>query len=106
MRNVEKVAADHYKNYPVKDKLTLSALGTTSLDHVMTDQAVFEWVRLYLILSDYLPTAGVENLNKTSKSFDHFYTMLLHAEPSLTCKFLQHNPDYAFQTNMPIKLRL
>ena len=69
-----------YKNYTVKGKLTLSALGTPSLDYIVAYQEVFEHVLIHLILSDCLSTANVENLNKTRKSFDYFHTMLLCAE--------------------------
>ena len=91
-RKVEKAAADYAKKYPVKGNITLSVLGNTSLDCVMTDQEVFKNTYLHLILSDCLPNTGVETLNKTSESFNHFHTVLLHAEPSTICKMFQCDP--------------
>jgi hypothetical protein len=35
--NVEKAAADYTEKYPLKGKLTTSALGTPSLDHIIAD---------------------------------------------------------------------
>ena len=68
----------------------------------MTDQSVFERTHLYLILSYFISTAGVEYLNKTSKSFNYFHTMLLHVEPNVIHKLFQHDPDYASQATIPI----
>ena len=84
----------------------ISSLGTPSLEHIMTDQAVFRHTYLHLILSDYLITADVENLNKTRKLFKQFHTMLLNTEPNITCKLFQHDLDCASQTTTPIKCKL
>ena len=106
MWKVEKYKEFCAKNYPAKGKLMLSKLGNTSLDHIATYQAVFEYTHIHLILSDYLSTTSVKNLNKTSKSFDNFHTVLLHAEPSTICEMFQHDSDYTSQTTMHIEHRL
>ena len=59
VRNVEQTAADCLAHYPVKGKITLSALETSSLDHIMTNQEVFEHTYLHLILSDYMSITDV-----------------------------------------------
>ena len=64
---MEKAAEECTKNYPFKGKLTLSELGTLSLDHVMKDQSVFEKIYLHLILSNFLSNKDVKNLNKHSE---------------------------------------
>ena len=69
----------------------------------MTDQVVFEHIFLRLILSDCLPTTGAENLSETSKSFNHFHTMLLHVEPNIACELFQNNLHYVSQITMPIE---
>ena len=61
---------------------------------------------LHLILSDYLSTTDVENLNKASKPFYHFDKMLSHAEPNIVFKLFHEEPDYASQTSIPIEHRL
>ena len=82
---------------PVKGKIMLSALRTPYLDHIITDQESFQRTCLRLILSDYLSPKGLENLNKTSKSFTHFHRMLIHVEPSIIWKLFQfhHDPEFA-----------
>ena len=67
----------------MKGKLTLSELGTPSVDHISIDQAVFKHTHIHLILSDHMFPMGVENLNKTSESFTHFHSILLHVEPNM-----------------------
>ena len=64
------------------------------------------WAHLPLSnLSNCLPITDVENLNKTSESFNHFHTMLLQAEPSIIWKQFQHEPDCTSQVIMPIERR-
>ena len=106
MKNVEKATAECASHYPVKVKLILSALGTPSLDYVLICDAVFEHTYLHLILSNYLSPTGVENLNKTSKSFPRFHHMLLRTEPNIVFKLFHHDPECASQTSIPIEYRL
>ena len=93
-------------HYPIKIKLTLSALGAPFLDHILTCASVFENTCLHLILSYCMSATEVETLNKTSKTFTPFHHMLLHAEPNIVCKLFQHDPYCASQTTMPIERRL
>ena len=104
-QKVENAKVDFAKNYPVKCKLTLSVLGTSSLWHIIADQKFFENIFLHLIFSDCLSTTNSENLNKNIKSFNRFYRMILHTEPDLIYKSLQHDPDYASQTTILIEYR-
>ena len=94
------------KNYPVKGKITLSALGTPSLDDIMIDQEVFEYIFLHLILPYFLLTMNVENLNKTSELFDQFCTILLHADNNTIHELFQHDPGHTSQTTIAIEHRL
>ena len=81
------------KNYPVKVNVRLSALENTFLCNITTDQSVTEHTHLHLILSDYLSTTDAENLNKTSKSFNHFHSVLLHTKPDMIFNFFHSRPD-------------
>ena len=102
VQKVENAAVDNAKNYHVKGKLALSGLGTPSIDYIVAYQEVFEHIWLYLILSNCLSTTDNGNLSKTSKLFNHFHIVLLHAEPNMSCKLFQHDSDYVSQTTMSI----
>ena len=84
--NAEKAKAAYAKEHTTKVKLTLSALVTTSLNHILTCHTAFEHMHLHLILSDYMYATDVENLNKTSKPFAHFHKRLSHTEPNIIFK--------------------
>ena len=53
-QKVELAAAEYSKKLNTKGKLTASALGPPSLNHIMTDDVVFEHVCLHLILFYFL----------------------------------------------------
>ena len=103
MQKVKKGTEYCAKKWPVKCKLTISALGTPSLDHIATEKKVYEHTKLHLILSDCMSSTEVENLNKIVELFNHFHIMILHAKPNIICKILQYEPDYASQKTVPIK---
>ena len=87
-QNVE-IAKDTYaEKRATKGKFALSALGTTSLDHVLTCNTALGHRHLHLILSDYLSSTCVQNLNNTSKPFTYFQKMLSHVEPNIVFKLL------------------
>ena len=86
VRNTERDTADYSDYYPVKGKIKLLALGSPSLEHIRTDQELFEHTCLHLVLCDVISPTDVENLNKTSKFFVHFHIMILHTEPNTICK--------------------
>ena len=46
---VHAVTAKCAQNYPIKGKITTSALGAPSQDHTFTDDSVFEHIYLHLI---------------------------------------------------------
>ena len=77
-QNVEKATSTYVAEHATKGNLTLSALGTPSLDHILTCDTAFEHLCLCLILYDYFSATDVENLNKTNKPFTHFHKMLSH----------------------------
>ena len=75
-QNVEKATAACAVECATKGNLTISALGTISLDHILAWETFCEHICLYLMLSDFLSATDVEKLNKTSKPFTHFHKML------------------------------
>ena len=81
VQKVEHATSHYAKNYPTKGKLTMLALGNSSLDHIVTDNTVIEHICLHLILIYFPSTGEVQTLNACIKSFDHFRTILLHKEP-------------------------
>ena len=89
MQNVEKATATYAAECVTKGKLTHSALGNPSMDHILICDTAFEHTYLQLILSDYLSDTDVENLNKTSKYFAHFHKMLSHVDPRIVFKLLK-----------------
>ena len=100
--NVEKFTAACAAEHVAKGNLILSALGTPSLDHILTCDTDFEHTCLRLILHDYLHAMDVENVNKTNKPFAHFHKILSHAESNVVFKIFQDEPDFASQTSIPI----
>ena len=60
---VHAATAQCAQNYPIKGKLTTSALGTPSQDHTFTDDSAFEHIYLHLILSDFLLPKEITALN-------------------------------------------
>ena len=83
---VHAATAQYAQNYPIKSKLTTSALGTPSQDHTFTDDSVFEHIYLHLILSDFLLPKEINALNSCNRSFHHFYHMLHHMNLNIVCK--------------------
>ena len=103
---MEKATVCYAAHCSLDGNLILSALGSPSLDHILTCDAVFEHTYLCLILSNYLSIMDVENLNKTSKALPHFHRILLRAEPNIVCNLFQYDPACAHQLSMPIECRL
>ena len=58
-QNVEKATAAGVAEWTTKGKLTLSALGSPYLEHMLTHDTVFEHIHLHLLLFDYLSSADV-----------------------------------------------
>ena len=105
-QNAEKSTAACAAEHANKGKLTLPALGTPSIDQILTRDTFFEQIYLHLILSNYPSATDVEKLNKTSELFTHFHKILSHAELNIEFKLLQNYPDYASQTSTTIERRL
>ena len=53
-QNVEKAKDTYAAEFDSKSQLTLSALGTPSLDHILTFNAAFDHTYLHLTLYDHL----------------------------------------------------
>ena len=75
-QNVDQATAAYSKKFHTKGKLTASALSSPSLNHMMTDDAVFEHMHLHLVLSDFLYPHEIENLNTCNILFNHFHAIL------------------------------
>ena len=88
-QNIEKATDGSVVEHSTNCELTLSALVNPSLEHILTCDTAFEHTCLRLILSEYLSTTDVENLNKTIKTFTNFHKMLSHAESCIVWVILE-----------------
>ena len=84
----EETTSDYAKNY---------------LDHIITDQASFEYTCLYLILSYFLKIKCVQIINTCRALFYHFNSILLYMKPRITHNLFQHDPGYVSQPTMPME---
>ena len=103
---VHAATAQYAQNYPIKGKLTTSALGAPSQDHTFTDDSVFDHVYLHVILSDFLLPKELNALNSCHPSFHHFYHMLHHINLNVVYKLFQYDPTYASQESIPTERRI
>ena len=103
---VHAATAQYSQKYPIKGKLTTSALGTPSQDHTFTDVSVFEHIYLHLILSDFLLPKEINALNSCNPSFHHFYHMLHYMNLNVVHKLFQCDPNHAPQEITPTERRL
>ena len=85
-QKVEQATAEYSNKFQTKGKLSASALGTPSLDHIIKYDAVFEHTHLHLILSDFLSSFEIEHLNACNVLFHHFHKMLHHMQPEIVYK--------------------
>ena len=88
---VEQVTVQRTSNYPIKGKLKVSVLGTTSSDYAFTYDSVFE--NLDLILSDFFLKKKVNNFCTCCSSFNYFHTMVNHVKPEIMHKLSQCSTD-------------
>ena len=107
-QKVEQATADYSNKFHTKGKLTASDLGPPSLNHIMSDDTVFEHMCLHLFLSDFLSTHEIEHLNAYNILFHHFHKILHHMQPeksknySSTTQTMPHrslspkNADYSY----------
>ena len=59
-----------------KGNLTASELGTSSLDHIVIDDTIVEYICLHWILSDFLSSQEVQNLKVR-----RFFSIFPHHDP-------------------------
>ena len=90
VQKVEQTTARHSKKCHTKDKLIASALGPPCMDHILTEDVVFEHIYLHLIPACFLRPKEVENLKAHSKLFHHSHTMLHCAQHKIICKPIRH----------------
>ena len=79
VQKVEQATAEYSMKFYINDKLSTSALVTPSLNHIMTDDVVFEHIYLRLILADFLCSNEEKHLKARSKLFHQFpHNVALH----------------------------
>ena len=72
----------------------------------MTDDAVFEHMNLYFIISYFLSPLEIEHLKACNILFHRFHTILHHTQPEIVYKLFQCDKDYASQQSIPKERRL
>ena len=94
---------DYARKHPLKGELICKSRGKPSAHHSCTSEAVFDHVYLHLVLSDYLSTTELQNLNACNMLYEHLCKMMNHINLNLVYDLFDYDLDYMKQEEIPFK---